>query len=181
MKMSEEAGADGAKVVEPEERPEKEQPATCQELLEAETARSREFEGRFRRALADYTNLERRAAQSIQDGIDRQTDAIFRDFLDLYDDFGRARQAYREQGTDTTGLDSVFKNAEALLNRHGISPIQSVGKAFDPQRHEAMATVVNPDLEEHTVTRELRKGYITSNRIIRPALVEISTRRGETT
>ena len=148
----------------------------CQDPLEAERAKSQEYEEKYKRALADYVNLERRTAADIQNGINRAMDGMVREFLDIYDDFARARDAYRAEGAGTAGLDSILKNADAMLRKHGVTPIESLGRIFDPRLHEAMSTKSNPALEEQTVTQELRKGYIAQDRVIRPALVEISTK-----
>lgn len=144
--------------------------------LEAERQRSQKYEDKYKRALADYANLERRTATDIQNGINAETDSLLRDFLEIHDDFVRARDAYRSGGSETAGLDSIIRNVDAMLKRRGVEAIKTVKCAFDPRLHEAMLTKTEPDLEEQTVTRELRKGYITHGRVIRPALVEISTK-----
>ena len=146
--------------------------------LEAERRRAQEYEDKYKRALADYVNLERRTSSDIQNGINQKTDPLLRDFLDIYDDFVRARDSYRSGGADTAGLDSIIRNAEAMFKRNGVDAIESEGRPFDPRLHEAMLTREEPDMDEHTVVRELRKGYITHGRVVRPALVEISTKGG---
>lgn len=146
--------------------------------LEAERQRSQDYEAKYKRALADYANLERRTATDIQNGINADTDSLLRDFLEIHDDFVRARDAYRSDGSETAGLDSIIRNVDAMLKRRGVKAIETVERTFDPRLHEAMLTKTEPDLEEQTVTRELRKGYITHGRVIRPALVEISTKGG---
>lgn len=148
----------------------------CQDALEAERSKSQEYEEKYKRALADYVNLERRTTADIQNGINRALDGMVREFLDIYDDFARARDSYRAEGAGTAGLDSILKNADAMLRKHGVTPIESLGRIFDPRLHEAMSTKSNPALEEQTITQELRKGYIAQDRVIRPALVEISTK-----
>lgn len=146
--------------------------------LEAERQRSQDYEDKYKRALADYANLERRTATDIQNGINKETDSLLRDFLEIHDDFVRARDAYRSGGSETSGLDSIIRNVNAMLKRRGVESIKAAECAFDPRLHEAMLTKTEPDLEEQTVTRELRKGYITHGRVLRPALVEISTKEG---
>ena len=146
--------------------------------LEEERQRSREFEDKYKRILADYVNLERRVAGDIRKGIDAETDSMWRDFLEIYDDFARARDSFRSTGADTEGLDSIIRNVDAMMKRHNVHAIESLNCPFDPQLHEAMLTRVEPDMEEQTVICELRKGYITNGRVLRPTLVEISTKDG---
>ena len=166
----------GANTASPVSRPQAESRRDAE--LAAEMQRSKEYEDKYKRALADYVNLERRTASDIQNGINRKTDPLLRDFLDIYDDFVRARDAYRSGGADTAGLDSIIRNTETMLKRNGVEAIGSTGLPFDPRLHEAMLTREEPDMDEHTIVRELRKGYITQGRVLRPALVEISTKGG---
>ncbi|MCE2507771.1 MAG: nucleotide exchange factor GrpE [Nitrosopumilaceae archaeon] len=146
--------------------------------LEAERRRSQDYEAKYKRALADYANLERRTTTAIQNGINSERDSLLRDFLEIHDDFVRARDAYHSGGSETAGLDSIIRNVDTMLKRWGVETIKAAECTFDPRLHEAMLTKTEPDLEEQTVTRELRKGYITHGRVIRPALVEISTKGG---
>ncbi|MCA9820183.1 MAG: nucleotide exchange factor GrpE, partial [Nitrosarchaeum sp.] len=52
--------------------------------------------------------------------------------------------------------------------------IEALGEIFDPNYHEAISITADSDLDENTITKEIRKGYISQNRVIRPTLVEIS-------
>lgn len=143
---------------------------------ETEESQCAEFEEKYKRALADYINLERRAEATIRDGINQKVDAIMRDFLNIYDDFERARDAYKAQNIDTEGLDSVLKNATTMLTKNSITPMNAVGTILDTNLHEPMRMVENSDYEENTVINELRKGYIINDRVLRTALVEVSTK-----
>ncbi|MXY60562.1 MAG: nucleotide exchange factor GrpE [Cenarchaeum sp. SB0665_bin_23] len=148
-------------------------------MPDTDVAKSLEFEEKYKRALADYLNLERRAEATIRDGINQKMDVVMRDFLNIYDDFERARDVYKAQEIDTSGLDSILKNATAMLTKNNITPMNAVGDVLDTNLHEPMRIVEKPDLEENTVIKELRKGYIINNRVLRTALVEVSTKGGE--
>lgn len=141
--------------------------------------KSLEFEEKYKRALADYVNLERRTEATIRNGINQKVDVVMRDFLSIYDDFERARDVYKAQDIDTSGLDSILKNATSILTKNSITPMKAVGNTLDTNLHEPMLMVEKPDLEENTVIKELRKGYIISDRVLRTALVEVSTKGGE--
>ena len=62
----------------------------------------------------------------------------------------------------------------SLLEKYQIKSIDALGEIFDPNFHEAISIIVDSDLDDNTITKEIRKGYISQNRIIRPTLVEIS-------
>ena len=135
-------------------------------------------EEKLKRSLADFANLQKKTESDIQRGVHNQTDKLFLDFLQIYDDFLRARAAFASGGTDTGGLDSILKNMDSFLARYGITEIDALGEIFDPNLHEAISIVPDPDLDDDTITKEIRKGYISHKRVIRPALVEISKKGG---
>ena len=165
-----EEGPDGAPAEgeEPGPQPERDGPdgalAECQE--------------RLKRSLADYANLERRAESEISSRIEDGVNSVVSDMLSVRDDFVRARDAYSAEGAPTGGLDSVLKNMDALLEGRGVAPIEALGGPFDPNLHEAVSSAPRPDLPEGTVVEEVRRGYKSRNRIIRPTLAIISTKEG---
>jgi len=146
------------------------------ELLEEERKKVQDYEGKVRQLLADYQNLQRKTQSDIQTGVNKKIDEFLYDFLQVYDDFVRAKQAYAASKIDTSGLDSILKNMDSLLTKYQVQPIEALGEIFDPDYHEAISVAEDPDLDDDTVTKEIRKGYISQNRVIRPALVEISKR-----
>jgi molecular chaperone GrpE len=144
------------------------------ELLKKEKERSAFFEDKFKRALADFQNLEKKTKSEIENKVNSFVDKFILDFLDIYDDFTRAKEAYSHYNVDTKGLDSILKNMNSLLRKYNISSIDALGEIFDPKLHEAISTIEDNTLQENTITKELRKGYISHKRVIRPTLVEIS-------
>jgi len=101
-------------------------------------------------------------------------DGIILQFLSIYDDFVRAKEALEKQKVNTNGLTSILKNIDSFLSEYGVTPIDALGEIFDPKLHEAISIKQDSSLDENTITSEIRKGYILQNRVIRPSLVEIS-------
>jgi molecular chaperone GrpE len=97
-----------------------------------------------------------------------------KNFLSIYDDFNRAKKSMIEENVNVAGLESVLKNVDSLLSEYGVTPINALGEIFDPNLHEAVSIVEDPTLDDGTITKEIRKGYISQNRVIRPTIVEIS-------
>jgi len=60
------------------------------------------------------------------------------------------------------------------LSEYNIKPINALGEIFDPNLHEAISVIEDSTLDDGTITKEIRKGYISQNRLIRPTIVEIS-------
>ena len=75
------------------------------------------------------------------------------DFLQIYDDFIRAKNVFVENKVNTEGLDSILKNMDSLLSQYNITPIDSIGEIFDPNFHEAVSIVEDPSLDDNTITK----------------------------
>ncbi|MBM3904270.1 MAG: nucleotide exchange factor GrpE [Thaumarchaeota archaeon] len=131
-------------------------------------------EDKLKRSLADYINLERKTKSDIQNGIAEKLDKFIIQFLTIYDDLVRAKEILKKENPEAQGLDGILKNIDSLLESYGVTPINALGEIFDPNLHEAIAVINDNSLDDNTITKELRKGYISRNRTLRPTLVEIA-------
>lgn len=143
-------------------------------LLEKEKQKTQVYEEKIKHILADYQNLNRKTQSDIEKGVNTKIDEFMLDFLTIYDDFIRAKQVFTESKINTEGLDSILKNMNSLLVKYNVVVIDALGEIFDPNFHEAISIIPDSELDDNTVTKELRKGYISHKRVIRPTLVEIS-------
>ena len=144
------------------------------ELLEKEKQNSSIVIGKWKRILADYQNLEKRMKQEIVDSVNIKVDKLIMDFLNVYENFVRAKEAYVNDGINVKGLESIIKNMESILSEYEVNPIDAVGKIFDPNLHEAVSTVNDQRLEDNTITKEIAKGYISHGRVVRASKVIVS-------
>ncbi|HXV66542.1 MAG TPA: nucleotide exchange factor GrpE [Nitrosopumilaceae archaeon] len=133
-----------------------------------------EYQEKLKHALADFQNLERKSKLDIENGVNLKIDKFMLSFLSIYDDFILAKKILKDEKIDVSGLESILKNMNALLSEYGVTPINALGEIFNPKFHEAVSIVEDPSLDDDTITKEIRKGYISHNRIIRPTIVEIS-------
>ena len=147
-------------------------------LLEKEKQKVQDCEEKIKHVLADYQNLNRKTQSDIEKGVNTKIDEFMLDFLKIYDDFIRAKQVFTESKINTEGLDSILKNMGSLLAKYNVTPIDALGEIFDPNFHEAISIITDSELDDNTITKELRKGYISHKRVIRPTLVEISKKQG---
>ena len=143
-------------------------------LLELQKQKTAEYEEKLKLALADFQNLNRKTQSDIENGVNAKVDEFILDFLKIYDDFVRAKDVFSENKIDTEGLDSILKNMDSLLKKYNVTPIDAIGEIFNPNYHEAISIISDSDLDDGTITKEIRKGYISHERVIRPTLVEIS-------
>lgn len=143
-------------------------------LLELEKQKVSEYEEKLKHVLADFQNLNRKTQADIENGVNTKVDGFVLDFLKIYDDFIRANEVFSENKINTDGLNFILKNMNSLLKKYNVTPIDALGEIFNPTYHEAISVISDPDLDDNTITKEIRKGYISHKRIIRPTLVEIS-------
>ncbi len=148
------------------------------DLTSQQNARLQDYEEKLKRSLADFANLQKKTAADIENGTNNQVDKCFLDFLQIYDDFIRAKDAYASANVDTAGLESILRNMDSFLTKYHVTAIDALGEIFDPHLHEAISLVSDSELDDNTITKVIRKGYISHNRVIRPALVEISKKDG---
>lgn len=144
------------------------------DLLQLEKQKLSDCEDKLKHVLADFQNLSRKTQTDIENGIATKLTEFILDFLKIYDDFVRAKDALSENEVNAQGLNSILKNMDSLLKKYDVAPIDALGEIFDPNYHEAISIITDPDLDDNTITKEIRKGYISQKRVIRPTLVEIS-------
>ena len=142
--------------------------------LEESKQNLEEYEEKLKHSLADFQNLQRKTQLDIENGINLKIDKLLLKFLTIYDDLFLAKKVLADEKIDVSGLESIVKNMNSLLLEYKVTPINALGEIFNPNFHEAVSVVEDSSLDEGTITKEIRKGYISQNRVIRPTIVEIS-------
>ena len=141
------------------------------EHLEKEEKNSAVAADKWKRALADYQNLEK---QTI-DRINAREDKIILYFLTVHEDFIRAKNAYEKDGINVEGLNVIIKNMESILANYEVKAIEAEGKKLDPKLHEVVQETVEEDnLEEGTIVKEIAKGYIIRGKVLKYSKVCVS-------
>ena len=122
------------------------------------------------RLLADYQNLEKQ----IIDRVNSRGDKIILDFLTVYEDFIRAKDAYEKEGENVDNLNGIIKNMESILGNYDVKPIETEGRKFDPKLHEVVQEIEDNDHEEGTIVKEIAKGYIIRDEVMKYSKVCVS-------
>ena len=143
-------------------------------LLELEKQKVSQFEEKLKHVLADFQNLSRKTKSDIEYGVNSKINEFMLDFIKIYDDFIRAKEVISESKINADGLNSILKNMESLMQKYNVTPIEALGEIFNPNFHEAISIISDSTLDDDTITKEIRKGYIRHNVTIKPTLVEIS-------
>lgn len=162
--------------------PRPESAAEWQRLVEQLQAEKADLQDRQLRALAEAQNVRRRAQQDVEKERKFGVERFARDVLSVADNFGRALSALP---ADVGSLDPALRNVivgiqatdrelQSVLERHGVTRIESLGKPFNAEFHQAMMEVENADVPSGTVVQELIPGYLIAGRLLRAAMVAVS-------
>jgi len=137
----------------------------------------REAEERVLRTAADAENFKKRLQREKEEQTRYANETFMRELLPVIDNLERALQhsetASNQEGL-LEGLNMTLKGFVDILERFGCTPLEAIGKTFDPNFHEAVSQEESSELEPNTVVRELQKGYLLKERLLRPAMVIVS-------
>jgi len=144
------------------------------ERLEKEKQNTNEYIEKWKRALADYENLNKRLSLDINNKVTNETNKIMLNFLTVYEDLMRASSTLTDSQKNVEGLDIIIKNMTSIFEEYNIKPIDTSGKMFDPNLHEAISIVEDENSEDGMIKEEVGKGYISDNVVIKPSKVIVS-------
>ncbi|GGC94607.1 nucleotide exchange factor GrpE [Vreelandella lutescens] len=128
------------------------------------------------RAAAEAQNVRRRAEQEAEKARKFALEKFVKELLPVVDSLEKALESMQEDASDVhrEGVSMTLKMQLDVLNKFGVESIEPHGEPFDPQVHEAMAMVPNPELDPNTVMDVMQKGYLLNGRLVRPAMVVVS-------
>lgn len=128
------------------------------------------------RAAAEVQNVRRRAEQDVDKARKFALEKFVKELLPVVDSLEKALDAMGEEASEVhrEGVSMTLKLQLDTLGKFGVEAVEPHGEPFDPQYHEAMAMVPNPELEPNTVMDVMQKGYLLNGRLVRPAMVVVS-------
>jgi len=132
---------------------------------------------KLRYMMADFDNYRKQMEKQFHSKVEASKAEILLKFLSIRDDYLRALEMVKQDKSDAViveGLQGIMKNFDNLLSSEGAIEIESVGTPFDPNIHDVINFTYSDVLPEDTVTKEIRKGYMLNNKVLRPSVVEIS-------
>mgnify|MGYP003330034408 FL=1 len=149
------------------------------EQLQAEKA---DMQDKYLRAAAESQNIRRRAQQDVEKERKFGIERFGRDVLSVADNLGRALSALP---ANLDSLDAALRNViagvqatdrelQSVLERHGVTRIEALGKPFNAEFHQAMMEVEDASVPTGTVVQELIPGYLIAGRLLRAAMVAVS-------
>lgn len=147
--------------------------------LQAEKA---DLQDKLLRALAEAQNVRRRAQQDVERERKFGIERFAKDVLSVADNLGRALSALPGDGKAIdpalrnviAGVQATERELQSVLERHGVTRIEALGKPFNAEFHQAMMEVEDPTVPAGTVVTELIPGYLLAGRLLRAAMVAVS-------
>lgn len=128
------------------------------------------------RAAAEAQNVRRRADQEAEKARKFALEKFVKELLPVVDSLEKALESMQDDASEAhrEGVSMTLKMQLDVLSKFGVESIEPQGEPFDPQVHEAMAMVPNPELDPNTVMDVMQKGYLLNGRLVRPAMVVVS-------
>lgn len=156
--------------------------AEWQRLVEQLQAEKADLQDRQLRALAEAQNVRRRAQQDVEKERKFGIERFARDVLSVADNLGRALSALPADlelidpavRNVVTGVQATERELLSVLERHGVTRIEALGKPFNAEFHQAMMEIEDPSVPSGTVVQELAPGYLIAGRLLRAAMVGVS-------
>lgn len=146
--------------------------------LDNAQAQAAEHLASLQRTAADFANYRRRTAEDRERELGLASEHLLRKLLTVADDFDRALEAMPENLSSLSWIEGIVlldRKLRQLLESEGVTPIEALGRAFDPREHEAIASVPAPGVPDGEVVAEIQRGYRIRDRVLRPAMVAIAT------
>ena len=127
---------------------------------------------------ADFDNFRKRTTKEKSELAAVIEQAFLKDLLPLLDNLSRAATAAESNEnvdveTLRKGIEMIKQETVAVMGKHGLEPIDTQNKMFDPNFHQAVGTVQDETKEDGTIAAELQRGYVARGRVIRPSMVQV--------
>lgn len=161
------------------ENDEEKDPATVlKNKLEDATKEAKESYERFLRVSAEFENYKKRINRETEEFKKYANEAFVKELLPVVDNLERALASSNEN-TDCgkgilEGVNITLNEILKVFEKFGVTPFDSINKSFDPGFHQAVMQEETEDKDENIVLKELQKGYLIHNRLLRPAMVIVS-------
>lgn len=150
-----------------------------EKATEEASAEEQESE-RYMRLMAEFQNFKRRAAKEKTDIHAFANERIVSDLLPVLDNFERAlgQEAEASENEElknyAKGMELIFEQLKAALEKAGVKEIEALGEDFDPNVHNAVMTEQTDEYEDGKISKVMQKGYKLNDRVVRPSMVAVN-------
>lgn len=135
-----------------------------------------DLQDRLLRARAEFDNARRRAERERSEYIQFAATDLVKDLLPILDDFERALKVETADRNYAKGIELIYQRMAETLKKLGLEPIETAGRQFDPNLHQAVERVPSEEAEDQTILGEFQRGYNFKGRLLRPAMVRVAVK-----
>ena len=135
-----------------------------------------DLQDRLLRTRAEFDNARRRAERERSDFLQFASMELVRELLPVLDDFERALKNEGASADYAKGVELIYQRLFDTLRKVGLEPLETEGRKFDPNLHEAVQRVETSDAEDQTILSEFQRGYNFKGRLLRPAMVKVAVK-----
>lgn len=139
-------------------------------------AEKADLHDRLLRARAEFDNARRRTERERSDYLQFAAMDLVKDLLPILDDFERALKVETADSNYAKGVELIYQRLYDTLKKLGLEPLDTEGKQFDPNVHQAVERVPTDKVEDQTVLGEFQRGYNFKGKLLRPAMVRVAVR-----
>jgi molecular chaperone GrpE len=133
-----------------------------------------EITDRYKRLLAEFENYKKRSQKERDNLYGMITGDVVSTILPIMDNLEKAAEAKTEDKNYQDGVKMVSKQLSEALVKFGLKEIESVGTTFDPELHEAVSHIEDPEKGAQEIVEEYRKGYKIGNKVVRHSMVIVA-------
>ena len=134
-----------------------------------------ELNAKYMRLMADFQNQKKRFDKEKADIHQYANEKIVKNLLEVLDNFERALDATKDADPNLhEGMELIFKQLMAALEKAGVAEIKALGEEFDPNFHNAVMMEETDEYESNKVSEVMQKGYTLNSRVIRPSMVKVA-------
>jgi molecular chaperone GrpE len=133
-----------------------------------------ELQDRMLRSRAEFDNFRRRAERERSEYLQFAGMETIREILPIVDDFERALKVETADRDYAKGVELIYQRMLDSLKKMGLEPIETAGKMFDPNLHQAVERVQTEDAEDQAILAEFQRGYNFKGKLLRPAMVKVA-------
>lgn len=133
-----------------------------------------EMNDRYKRLFAEFENYKKRNVKERESLRNMLVSDIMMSILPIIDNLEKAISTGTKDTAYEEGIKMVLKQLKDTLAFHGVKEIETVGKPFDPELHEAVSHITDEKLGQNIIKEEFRKGYIIGNKVIRHSMVIVA-------
>ncbi|MBK5246417.1 MAG: nucleotide exchange factor GrpE [Peptostreptococcaceae bacterium] len=142
---------------------------------EVQTAEEEAVAIKYLRLMADFQNYKRRVEKEKSDIYAFANEKIVLELLDVIDNFERALAHQGEEGNVISdGMNMIYKQLKAVLEKSGLQEIEALGQEFDPNLHNAVMMEDSEEYEPGKVTLVMQKGYFLNKKVLRHTMVRVA-------